>query len=290
MNTTVNTFRILQDTNLLAKELCEIVVEYMYSIYFDECEFTVKFVSDSRVESTIKNKKLYLFDRSTFTLTIIHMYDRMPYNPNSIGMFVGTEYIYVHHNGIIYIFNEQCKNIRNINITHQLSYLRSIDITVSSNKICVYCDEEFHNFMCLFDMQGNFIQNVQLSSIWRADAVDDIIYVLTRTNEIHKLSSDGKIIDTFSLGKDNLTEYFHTTANEIYVFVRKDNYQNVQYVHVYDHNKNFLRSVFHIDQVRSKYAWSHTIFDDNNTYHVKYNFMDLNGLIRVYVRNKIKFY
>jgi len=290
------TYRLL--TEVLPKELSGVIFEYTFSIYFDKKVCSLKHIMsyDVDVMTTIKNKKLYSFCHETCTLTIEHIHENMlPFKfCRNTNMFIyvcndGTEYIYVRPLETIYVFNDKCEKIHTVDTTH---ISLSDGIFVLPDKICVY--NNFYKKVYFINSDGKILYESNFGRIIHAQIFNKEAYILKNYKEICKLSCSN---ENKTYPENKTTEYmtiiekFHLTENELYIWAADStNFKCKHYVHVYDHNKNFLRLVLSKTIYYGKNISAAIMFDDNNTYLLTRNSLTKKSTLDIYTRQKIKLY
>jgi len=278
-------FDLLNEIDVLLKVLCEIVVEYMFSLYKDTLIKTVKFVSGYFL-TTIKNNKIYSFSVITQKMYVCNV-DLIYYFNEPSSVFVqnmenDVERIYVAYNEILYIFDEKCNLLDKSNSGN--FFCRYKNFFVLTNN-CVYLyngtdSEDSKRFILKYDMS---VKRIISSKIFESSVVsvvfyNNYLYVLLKNKKIVKLNDRLKMLEEYTFLNVISAEYltnFCIIEDEIYVTT--DNY-----IYIFSIDGYNLRL---IEDAR----FMSIISNRNMLYMYKYHIYP-NGIMHIYQRKKIKLY
>jgi len=272
----------LNKIGILPKVLNVLVIEYVFSMYDDiKNEVVLDVINIYGKDTTVKNNKIYTFDSECCYITITDVCDKVPFNFNrSYAIFVNDldNYIYVYDHDSIHVFDEQCKYIRNIDISH-VSYTYE-GIVVTSNNICLYSTGR-NEYVYFFDMKGNIEHTILVESILQVRVFNNTLYFLSCRNTIYTLFSDASIALLSTFPSENYTiSNFNITDSEIYVHFTM--YDFISDIRVYDYDNHLLRTF----NQTSKDHHNIVFFDSNNTYILSRK----DNKMSIYNRKKINLY
>jgi len=280
-------FNLLKEIDVLSTVLCEIVVEYMFSLYEDILIKTVNVPHSWHIITTIKNGKSYIFDHNTKKLNICHIDDiyrfNIAYNISVQILDNGCERVYVHDAGLLYIFNERCILLTEINVGTMCRYNSDILSIASDNYIYLYdSDTEYGQYIVKYNMYLRVsISAVILDNIiHKIVPYDSHLYVLLKGNKILKINNKLEILEQkkFLDGSDpnQSINSFCIINDELYLSTKP-------LIHIFGIDGYYLRCVKNI-------GVGSIMSDKSMLYFHDIDILNIQEIIHMYQRKKIKLY
>jgi len=154
-----DTFDHLLKIDILPSVLNVIVVEYLFSLNEEKKTRKIPFRYSNAKITTIKNKKIYIFDTDTFDnkisiSNITEEHYNLKYNMfTEHHMFVDDNYVYVLYSSSVYIFDvNTCKMIKNVYIP--VNSDEDPNMLIFLGEIILYYKDCEESYIYFFDMQG----------------------------------------------------------------------------------------------------------------------------------------